>query len=263
MKLIIAFLINLQFFTVVPVRTSLPLDAAYIKKAVQSFPLLGLLQGAAYAGVLYLLLNGTPFSQLATAFLLWLLTILLTGGLHLDGWMDASDAFFSYRDIEKRLEIMKDPRIGAFGVLSVIVLLSSKFIFIYEIIGNVSAPTYIVIIAIPFLSRQVMGYLLIRAALAKQEGLAYFFQQKAGRTSLIVYMVYTIVFCSAAYLLARGTLLPNLIMLGAALLLALSLKKKVKDWFGGITGDVIGASVEGTELALWMIVWLLHYFVMA
>ena len=48
--------------------------------------------------------------------------------------MDASDAFFSYRDRERRLEIMKDPRIGAFGVLRCLVLLSARFLFIYEII---------------------------------------------------------------------------------------------------------------------------------
>ncbi|PLS15012.1 adenosylcobinamide-GDP ribazoletransferase [Bacillus sp. M6-12] len=263
MKFIVGFLINLQFFTAIPVRTALPLDAAYIKKAVQTFPLLGLLQGSVYAGVLYLMLNGTPFSQLAIAFLLWLLTILLTGGLHLDGWMDASDAFFSYRDIERRLEIMKDPRTGAFGVLSVIVLLSSRLVFIFEITGNASFASYLMIAAIPFLSRQVMGYLLIRAGLAKQEGLASFFQKKAGSTSLIGYLVYTMFFCAAVYFLADDVLPSIVIMLAAALFMAVSLKKKIVDWFGGITGDVIGASVEGTELVLWMMVWLLHYFVMA
>ena len=56
------------------------------------------------------LFNWTPFSPLAAAFFVWLALIVLTGGIHLDGWMDASDAFFSYRDKQKRLEIMKDPQ---------------------------------------------------------------------------------------------------------------------------------------------------------
>ena len=93
---------------------------------------------------------GHAFSPLAVAFVVWLSLIILTGGLHLDGWMDASDAFFSYRDKQRRLEIMKDPRIGAFGVLSVIVLLSARFLFIYEIILQAVEATYFFLFLIPF-----------------------------------------------------------------------------------------------------------------
>ena len=110
-----------------------PWIVIHIEKAIKMFPLLGILQGIFYAFLLYGLVNWTPFSPLAAAFFVWLSLIFLTGGLHLDGWMDASDAFFSYRDKQKRLEIMKDPRVGAFGVLSIIVLLSARFLFIYEI----------------------------------------------------------------------------------------------------------------------------------
>lgn len=87
-------LINLQFFTIVPIPYELPMDKKHMTYAVKFFPLLGLLQGAIFVGALYLLTNYTPFSTLATAFILWLLTIIVTGGLHIDGWMDASDAFF-------------------------------------------------------------------------------------------------------------------------------------------------------------------------
>src|SRR3954451_7183319 len=120
-KLLKGLLIDLQFFTAIPVPIELPMDKPYLKKAVQAFPLLGLVQGVIYASLVYVLMEFTPFSNLAVAFLLWLTTILLTGGIHLDGWMDASDGYFSYKDQEKRLEIIKDPRTGAFGVISVIV----------------------------------------------------------------------------------------------------------------------------------------------
>ena len=103
------------------------MEKKYIHRSIQTFPLVGLLLGLIMGGVLYALAEWTPFSVLATAFILWLLTILLTGGLHLDGWIDASDAFFSYQDQARRLEIMKDSRTGAFGVISVIVLLGTRF----------------------------------------------------------------------------------------------------------------------------------------
>ena len=117
-KLLKGLLIDIQFFTAIPVPLEIPMDKPHLKKAVQAFPLLGLIQGVIYTSLVYVLLEFTPFSNLAVAFMLWLTTILLTGGIHLDGWMDASDGFFSYKDQEKRLEIMKDPRTGAFGVIS-------------------------------------------------------------------------------------------------------------------------------------------------
>jgi adenosylcobinamide-GDP ribazoletransferase len=56
--------------------------------------------------------------------------------------------------------------------------------------------------------------------------------------------------------------LPFLVMSFVSLAILFYLKRKIVKWFGGMTGDVLGASVEGTELLLWMALWLLHYFVM-
>jgi adenosylcobinamide-GDP ribazoletransferase len=236
----------------------LPMDKEHLNKAVQTFPLLGLLQGMIYSFLFYMLIQYTPFSQLAVAFLLWLITILLTGGIHLDGWMDASDAYFSYRDQEKRLEIMKDPRTGAFSVISIIILLSSRFLFIYEIALNIQLYSYILIAAIPFLSKSLMGTLLLTVKSAKKEGLGSFFQAAAKPGELWIYPVYIIVFL----LIFIKMFLQLAIILLAAASCYLFYRRKVVKWFGGITGDVVGASVEGTELILWMTVWLLHYFVM-
>jgi adenosylcobinamide-GDP ribazoletransferase len=257
-KFIKGFLINFQFFTAIPIPIELPMDNEHLKKAVQTFPLVGLMQGIIYSFCFFILLEYTPFSHLAVAFLLWLATILLTGGIHLDGWMDASDAYFSYQDKEKRLEIMKDPRMGAFGVLSIIILLSCRFLFIYEITGNVHFTTYILIALIPFLSKTVMGIVLLTVQSAKQEGLGALFQKAATPKSLWIYLV---------YILGVSLIVNHLLfLLGGMLVVAASCcifcRRKAVKWFGGITGDVVGASVEGTELILWMTVWLLHYFVM-
>ena len=102
MKFLKGFLLNLQFFTAIPIRMELPMDKPHLRSAVQVFPMLGLLQGGIYASLYYVLIEYSPFSNLAAAFFLWLMTILLTGGIHLDGWMDASDAYFSYGDQKKK-----------------------------------------------------------------------------------------------------------------------------------------------------------------
>lgn len=237
------------------------MEKKYIHRAIQTFPLVGILLGLIMGGVLYVLAEWTPFSVLATAFILWLLTIVLTGGLHLDGWIDASDAFFSYQDQARRLEIMKDSRTGAFGVISVIVLLAMRFLFIYEITSRLNNWSYFFIILLPFLSKCVMGYLLCKMPLAKKEGLGAFFQSAAQKNSLHVYWIYIVVSMILAIILGAPFWMLLLIMLATTALFLLFLKRKIVAWFGGITGDVLGASVEGVELWLWFILWLLHYFV--
>ncbi|WP_079508840.1 adenosylcobinamide-GDP ribazoletransferase [Mesobacillus jeotgali] len=254
------FLINLQFFSTIPIPFSLPMDKKHLERAIQTFPLLGIVQGAIYAGLLYSIMEWTPFSTLAAAFVLWLASILITGGIHLDGWIDSSDAFFSYRDQEKRLEIMKDPRTGAFGVLSVITLLGSKFFFLYEIVGMMDSATYLLALAIPFLSRTVMGVLLVTVRPAKNEGLGALFKNASSKRTLWIYPVYLLGF--AGILLFNGVYISLASYLIAVILVTLFLKQKIVEWFGGLTGDTLGASVELTEVLLWMTLWLLHYFAM-
>jgi adenosylcobinamide-GDP ribazoletransferase len=256
------FFINLQFFTSIPVPLTLPMDQSHLKKAIQTFPLLGIIQGLVFSLVLYFLQYHTPLSNLAAAFLVWLLTIILTGGIHLDGWMDASDAYFSFRDREKRLEIMKDPRTGAFGVISVIVLLSSRFLFLYEITVQAHFLSFFLMMLIPFLGKSAMGYFLTGLPSAKKEGLAFFFQQAADVRSLWIYPIYLGLFLGLAYFINTMLFLYSTVMLCIAAAAVLFLKNKIMKWFGGVTGDVLGAAVEGVELLLWATLWLLHYSAM-
>ncbi|WHY02971.1 adenosylcobinamide-GDP ribazoletransferase [Neobacillus sp. DY30] len=260
-KLLKGFLINLQFFTAIPVHLELPMDKPHLKSAVQAFPLLGLFQGGLYAGLFYLFLEYTPFSNLTVAFFLWLMSILLTGGIHLDGWIDASDGYFSYKDQQKRLQVMNDPRTGAFGVISVIVLLTSRFLFIYEITVNVHMNSYLMIAAIPLISKSIMGLLLLTVKSAKKEGLGALFQNAASPKDLWTYLVYVIGFLAIVIVFDGGFYYISIIFASAIVILLFCRRKAVK-WFGGITGDVLGAAVEGTELLLWMTLWLLHYSAM-
>lgn len=262
MKLLKGLIINLQFFTSLPLKMELPMDNEHLGSAVKAFPILGLLQGAVYSALLFILSQWSPLSPLALAFILWLAMIIITGGLHIDGWMDASDAFFSYQDKERRLEIMKDSRTGAFGVQSVIVLLAAKFLFIYEVVSSISPILYILILFIPFLSKSVMGFVLLTVQAAKKEGLAALFQGAGKRSSLIIYPFYIIFALATVFLIDISWMWPSLILIAATVLGYFFIRSKAVKWFGGITGDVIGASVEGTELLLWMTLWLLHYSVM-
>ncbi|MBP2242413.1 adenosylcobinamide-GDP ribazoletransferase [Cytobacillus eiseniae] len=262
MKWIKGLFINFQFFTSIPIPVALPMDKSHLEKAIKTFPLLGIVQGGIYAFLFYAFLHWTPFSALTAALVLWLSSIILTGGIHLDGWMDASDAFFSYQDREKRLEIMKDPRTGAFGVLSVIVLLAMKFFLIYEITQMIHPSTYLYIALIPFFSKMVMGVLLLKVKAAKKEGLGTLFKNASNERTLIVYPVYIILLFAAAGIWWNQVLLGIIIFMIVSVFALLIVQRKIISWFGGLTGDVLGASVEGMELLLWMTLWFLHYFAM-
>lgn len=261
-KFITGFLITIQFLTALPIKKSLPMEKDYIEKSIQSFPLLGLFQGILYSALLYFLLEWTPFSTLAIAFIIWLATILITGGIHLDGWMDMSDAYFSYQDKEKRLEIMKDPRTGAFGVMSLLVLLSSRLLFIYEVIQFAKLYTFLLIILIPFLSKIVMGLVLLLIPAAKKEGLASFFKNAAKKNTLYIYPIYIIVLFALICMIDLTFILPVLLFVLVTVGCYFFIRQKTVKHFGGITGDILGASGEGTENILWMTLWLLHYFAM-
>ncbi|MBY0121188.1 adenosylcobinamide-GDP ribazoletransferase [Bacillus sp. S/N-304-OC-R1] len=262
MKWIRGILINLQFFTSIPIPIELPMDKAHLERSIKTFPLLGLIQGTIYALVLYAFLHWTPFSSLTAAFAVWLAGIILTGGIHLDGWMDASDAFFSYSEREKRLEIMSDPRTGAFGVLSVIVLLCSRFLFIYEIVVMIHPISYILIGLLPFFSKMVMGVLLLKVRAAKKEGLGTLFKQAAGKRTLLSYPIYILILFLVSAILLKEIILGIFVFIVVSAITLLTLRRKIISWFGGMTGDILGASVEGTEVLLWMTLWLLHYFAM-
>ncbi|GLY11575.1 adenosylcobinamide-GDP ribazoletransferase [Pseudobacillus badius] len=250
------FLLNVQFFSAVPVRRELPVDAVHLRAALRMFPLFGLTKGIVYGALFLLLIEWSPLSPLGSAFLFWLLPILWTGGLHLDGWIDTSDAFFSYRDRSRRLEILKDPRVGAFGVLSLIVLLAARFLFIYEIFLFGNSQVVYFIILIPFYSQMITGLLLNGVAPAKQEGIAYFFQQGKDSRLAAGYGFWTIVIAGLFFAWTKS-LLSLLLLAFLAYLFFLFARRGALKHFGGITGDLLGASLEGAEGCLWMILWLL------
>jgi adenosylcobinamide-GDP ribazoletransferase len=256
------FLINLQFFTIIPVHKELPMDTVHLKYTLHAMPLAGLVHGAIYSGVIFLLHTYTGLSDLLLALTFWLLLIILTGGIHLDGLIDTGDAYFSYKNTTGRLEAMQDPRVGAFGVLTVIVFLFIRFIIIFELISMINTGTYLFIILIPFLGKMYTAANLQLLSPARSEGLAVFFQKGRSKYFRVFNAAYIITLTGVAWYLDI-TLLPGILLLITIMVSAGLLSAgKIKKHFGGITGDILGAGYEGMELLLWITLLLLHYFAM-
>lgn len=243
-----AFLAALMFLTRFPVPKINVSNADWQKSAV-FFPLVGFIIGAG----LWLALFGFGklFLPPVCAFFIVLVWIWVTGGLHIDGWMDLADGFGSNRSREEILEIMKDSRVGAMGVIAAICLIAGKIVAVYEVI-QLNLPMMLV------LSPWCARFLLISAVkfwpYRKEGGLG------AG---LSAYLSYPVIFAHLGLIVAVSYWLTGvfglmLLFVTAILtgLFILNIYRKLNM----LTGDCYGAIVEWSEciflflgLAIWRV----------
>jgi len=246
-------LLAMQFFTAIPVRKELPLGRREVTAMYVALPFVGAAIGLAMYVVSELLVSYLHFGTLLASVLIVLTGIILIGGLHLDGWADTGDAFFSYKDREKRLEILEDPRLGAFGTMALVLLIIVKIAVFNEILmrGTGSSALFI---AIPFLARAAMNVYFSTVRLAKDKGIAHFFKEKMSTTRLIGWTLVS----SAVILFVVGFVLKSvLIPVVLAVVIGVAFFT-FRNWslkhFGGVTGDLCGAFIEGMEALLWLAV---------
>lgn len=245
-----SLLLALQFFTIIPVHKNVPMEKRHITGMYSLFPWIGAGIGALTCVLLYF-----EWSPLMMGFAIVLLGILLSGGLHMDGFIDTSDAFFSYKDRLKRFEILDDPRVGAFGVMAVVLLVVGKVIIVSEVLAAESFH-WIFVLLIPFLSRATLAMLFGSTKSAKESGLAYFFKQKMN-VNMVILVTASNLFIGLFFI---GWMSEWMIAvtLAAVLFIFMCLFRNwaVKN-FGGVTGDLLGASVEVSEVVLWITLLLL------
>jgi adenosylcobinamide-GDP ribazoletransferase len=180
------------------------------------------------------------FPALIAALLTVTVWKLLTGGLHLDGLADCLDGLVG-RDPEHRLAIMRDSRIGAFGALGLILFLLLEVAAVAEL---PQALRWRVLVAAPAIAR-AMPPLIARAfPAARPHGHGAGFRVGLRvRSAALALMI-----AAALAFLALGVVAA--VALPAALVAALAVGRFMAGRLGGVTGDVLGASVEVAELAV-------------
>ncbi|WP_339252007.1 adenosylcobinamide-GDP ribazoletransferase [Sporosarcina sp. FSL W8-0480] len=244
-------LLVLQFFTSIPIRKELPMERKDVTRMYIALPIIGGLIGLAMVGVAVLFTDAIGTGPLLASVFIVLTGIALTGGLHLDGFADTGDAFFSYRDREKRLEILDDPRIGAFGTMSLVLLILVKTALFHELL-LIQTEWLPFFLAVPLLSRAGMNIYFTTTRPAKEKGIAHFFMDKLMKGKLLGWSL----FLAAATLTGLGLSLHTIVIpliLGFVLLMGLFLFRRwsLKN-FGGVSGDLCGAFIEGMEALLWL-----------
>lgn len=246
-------LLALQFFTVLPIKKELPLSRKSVTAMYCVLPFIGGGIGAVMYGVYQLAADVFQFGPLLTAVLIVITGIGLTGGLHADGWADTADAFFSYRTKEKRFEILADPRLGAFGTMALVLLIVMKIALMHEVIVSALGEIYLFML-IPFLARAAMNIYFTTLKPAKESGIANFFHEKLAVKNVLMTMIISSITVLAAYSLWTGKLF-LLVFIGGMLVLAIVyFRRWSMKHFSGVTGDLAGAFIEGTEAILWLIV---------
>lgn len=213
--------------------------------ALAAFPLVGLIEGflmAAWGHIANLV--GMPSAIVACV--LVALPVLVTGGIHLDGLIDTSDALSSWAPREKKLEIMHDPRAGAFGVIAVALYLVMQFALFMTL--PLTAEVFLTLMCSLVLSRALSGLAVECWPSARTDGMAASLAPAKKRPAIVGPLVVFAVAASAgmiAFIQVVGAF-----MVVAALGVLIWYRHVALSRFGGVTGDVAGWFLQWVELAM-------------
>lgn len=213
-----------------------------LSSALPWFPVVGLILGLilyAIARVWVML----PFSEwwAGAALLILVCEVWLTRGLHLDGLADWADSIGGFRQREKRLAIMKDANLGAFGVLALIIALMAKWLALERILASGAFIWFPVIFS---LSRNMMVELITTLPYAREEeGMARGFVSGASPRHRFVSHIISLALC-----LLFGPV--GLVFFVFAGLVTWFFRRLCRNQFGGITGDLLGTANEMVEVCL-------------
>lgn len=198
------------------------------------FPLVGVV-----TGVLFLLWHCISSNLGIGSFLKGavslLITIAVTGGIHHDGFCDVSDAVTSYGDRQKRLDIMKDPHVGAFAVISIVMCM----LITAAVYSEVEERKTAIVVAVGFvLSRALSGLCAVCFKGARTDGALQSFVKPSHRNVSIASLLTTSLAAAAVMICTGGA--TGLVSVVSALALMGYYRISSYRRFGGITGDTAG-----------------------
>ena len=275
------FFIALQFLTRLKIVNQTEWSVEDFGKSVVAFPYVGLIIGLILA-LLYGILS--PFIPLVPLMLILVIAeFLITGGLHADGLMDTSDGLFSGRERDRKLEIMKDSRIGSFGVVAFVFVTLLK----WQLLTVIPTAEFIpmALIMMPLMSRWSLVLSIRSYPYAREQGMGAAFANLAPRHVItyntlstffmpiviliigtilytLLYGVYSIFsIADVGYVVGLGVLVYatlgifqiNIVSMIITYIINRILNHYIVKQLGGTTGDTYGFVVEVTEVLLLLI----------
>lgn len=272
------FFIALQFLTRLKIVNQTEWSVEDFGKSVVAFPYVGLIIGLILA-LLYGILS--PFIPLVPLMLIIVIAeFLITGGLHADGLMDTSDGLFSGRERERKLEIMKDSRIGSFGVVAFVFVTLLK----WQLLTAIPTAEFIpmALIMMPLMSRWSLVLSIRSYPYAREQGMGAAFANLAPKhvityntistffmpiiILIIGIILYTLLYgaysifsiADVGYVVGLGVLVYatlgifqiNIVSMIITYIINRLLNRYIVKQLGGTTGDTYGFVIEVTEVIL-------------
>ena len=242
MSIINSFFIALSMYSRIPV-PRVDWEKENMRYAMCFFPMIGVVIGA----VMYLagwLLDKTSVGGLFRGVVFTLIPIIITGGIHMDGFMDTMDALGSWGDREKKLEILKDSHAGAFAILGMGCYLMWSVAVWSELPAEVLRVCGVSFV----LSRALSGFSVVTFPAARNSGLLKMFQdgaqKKVVRITMCLYVAAAVIMMAVMNARAMTGAVTG-VMIAFLYYLVVSRKQ-----FGGVTGDLAGFFLETAELAM-------------
>jgi adenosylcobinamide-GDP ribazoletransferase len=252
------FFTALMFYTRIPCPKNIDHSAEYINKATRYFPLIGWIVGA-ISFLIFWLSSFLFDTNIAVLFSL-IAGVLVTGAFHEDGLADVFDAFGGGWTKEKILEIMKDSRIGAYGVIALIFLFAIKYFSLNDLLLKIDSTNYLFIALLFICYHSLARFTAINIVFTSQ----YSREDETSKAKPIA-KSHSYKEVSGAYFfgllplvfLCSWNLNYCLVLLPLFLLYFFS-KRYFQKWIDGYTGDCLGAVEQLAEciilltfLALW------------
>jgi adenosylcobinamide-GDP ribazoletransferase len=230
----LGFFTAIQFLTIFPIPHYKPKVEKW-GESLSYFPLVGLVLGGILFGFHYGLSFIVP--DAVESVLLITILVIMTGAHHIDGMVDTFDGVVAGKSREQRLAIMSDSKVGTFGIVSAVLLLTLKYVSLPSVPAMLPA-----LLLMPALSRWTMVAALFFFPYAKNTGTGTPFKQGARWYRLVIA---TIIAMAISYLLLNWQ---GLVVMAALLLIVSGIALYFRSLFGGLTGDNYGAINELAEV---------------
>lgn len=239
-NLLTAFNMVVSMFTIIPLPRHL-WDEKAGKYIMMLYPTVGLIVGVIWYGIWWAL-SKIGCSTILLAAILLAIPYLITGFIHLDGFMDVSDALLSRRSMEEKLRILKDSTVGAFAVISLGLVFILQFASIYTLLQ--SNKNMLVLIMIPIISRCISGYFMLHKEPIGESYFGKLFKEGTGifQKSIIIIVGISVTLLVSILNLQYGIVSIIMIVIGSVLV-----RNSTRE-LGGMNGDVAGYTLVLTEV---------------
>ena len=241
---LIAFGTALMFLTRLPVGKFCSGDARVLSVSTRYFPLVGALVGLILSVFLIATTQLVPASVVVV--LMLMVNVRLTGAFHEDGLADVADSAGAF-DVDRKLEIMRDSRVGTYGAMALILLVLGKFLVLTELLLLDISFCVIALISAHILSRWSSVWLMATEQYARPEAANKVVADGVTKTRLIESTVVAMILLTP---LVWGSSSVIYALLPIAWVTAWICAQRFKSAFGGITGDCLGAANQVVEFII-------------